>query len=395
MIISRKMVGLESFKTEPLKVKSVLDPTALWFFAPEMNNNPYQRLLYSFFADQKIQTQGFRKIDDAVAAAIAAPTTVPRVLHLHWLNVVLAGATSDERAIARIEHFEQQLQAAKAAGVKIVWTSHNVLPHESFAQEFAIRIRKAMVESADLIHVMSPDTVEQCAPFFDIDPRKVVRGEHAGYHGFYQMPNDNKDLRGRWGLPQGGQLGLILGGIKPYKGLNEFSEYFINATANNPRRLTLVIAGKAARDFNDSQLCKLAEISPNLHVIPKLITDEQVASLMMMADFAAIPYRNSLNSGSLVLGLTFGKPILARASAGSTHLLEDGAGVIYDDDAQLADLLSDTSWIERTAPAAAEMSRRLDHTTVATAYARMARTFVDHGTEAAQSIIGNNGGLAL
>ena len=187
-----------------------------------------------------------------------------------------------------------------------------------------------MIASADLIHVMSPDTVEQCAPYFELDRSKVVRSEHAGYHGFYTLPEDGKDARARWGLPQGGQLGLILGGIKPYKGLNEFSEYFIDATANDPRRMSLVIAGKAARDFEDSQLHKLSALSPNLHVIPKLITDEQVASLMVMADFAAIPYRNSLNSGALVLGLTFGKPMLARASAGSTHLLADGAGTLRD-----------------------------------------------------------------
>lgn len=395
MIINPLMVGMKTATNAESENSFISDPTALWFFAPEMNNNPYQRLLYAYFAEQKIQHQGFRKIEDAVAAAINAPTDLPRVLHLHWLNVVLAGATSDERALRNIEDFEQLLNSAKKAGVKIVWTVHNVLPHESFTQEFAIRVRKSMVASADLIHVMSPDTVAQCAPYFEIDPAKVVRSEHAGYHGFYSAPQDNKDARARWGLPQGGQLGLILGGIKPYKGLNEFSEHFIAATASDPRRLTLVIAGKAARDFEDSPLHKLAALSPNLHVIPKLITDEQVASLMEMADFAAIPYRNSLNSGALVLGLTFGKPMLARASAGSTHLLADGAGVIYEDDNELEKLLTDTSWIQSTTPHARRASQQLEHSVVALAFARMARVFIDNGVDAARESIGTNGGLAL
>ena len=367
-------------------------PRALWFFAPHMYGNPYQDLLYSHFSDVGIEVRGLRSIEAAVSALESAPRNIPKVLHLHWLNVVLAGAKSSNDANKLIAEFERQLDRAIAAGAQLVWTVHNVLPHESYEQSAAIRVREAMVKRAHLIHVMSPDTVELCSPYFAIPAAKVVRADHAGYHGhFPQVPTS--DVRREWGLPQGGKVGVIIGGIKPYKGLNEFAEHFISATRSHPRDVTLVIAGKAGDEVMHSPLWELAEYAPNLHVIPRMLTDEQVASLTTMADFTVIPYRNSLNSGALVLGLTFGKPILARASAGSTHLLADGAGRIYHEDDELESILADNSWVDQATPAAQEMSRQLDRDVMTNNFARMALAFIEGGAASAQTSIGSDGGM--
>ena len=365
---------------------------ALWFFAPHMYGNPFQDLLYSGFHKVGIQTQGFRTIEAAVQAIEKAPRTTPRVLHLHWLNVVLADAKTDSDAQRLMSEFESQLDRVLAVGGRIVWTVHNVLPHESYDTAAAIRVRNAVVARAELIHVMSPDTVALCRPYFEIPQSKVLRAEHAGYHGHYP-PISSPDLRREWGIAQGGRVGVIIGGIKPYKGLNEFSEHFVNATHAHPRDVTLIIAGKAGDEVMNSLLWKRAELSSNLHVIPRMLTDEQVASLTTMADFTVIPYINSLNSGALVLALTFGTPVLARASAGSTHLLDSGAGRVYHDDAQLEQEFRDLAWIDTARPEAVRMSTRLERTVVTDNFAAASLEFVEHGAEAAQRRIGQNGGL--
>ncbi len=393
MIILTRMLNKPAHLTwNPTKHPKPKQPRALWFFAPHMYGNPYQDLLYSGFSDQGIETRGFRTIAAAVEAIEKAPAGIPKVLHLHWLNVVLADAKSVADANKLIAEFEAQLDRALAAGARLVWTVHNVLPHESYEQSAAIRVRNAMISRAELVHVMSPETRDLCRPYFDIPESKLVRAEHAGYHGHYPDITSS-DLRREWGIAQGGQVGVIIGGIKPYKGLNEFAEHFINATRDRQREVTLIIAGKAGEDVMHSPLWKLAEMSSNLHVIPRMLTDEQVASLTTMADFTVIPYRNSLNSGALVLGLTFGKPILARASAGSTHLLQDGAGCVYQDDAELESILRDTSWVDAARPHAQHMSYRLNRETVTHNFAAMALAFVERGAAAAQERIGHNGGL--
>jgi hypothetical protein len=317
----------------------------------------------------------------------------PKVLHLHWLNVVLAGTKSDSDINSAIAIFEKQLDRAIAAGAKIAWTVHNVLPHESFQKEPSIRVRNLVVERASMIHIMSPETVAACAPFFEIPSELVVRCEHAGYNGYFNSPVAATDILRMWGLPHGGKTGVIIGGIKPYKGLNEFAEQFVSATAHNPRSLQMIIAGKPDDDFLKSKLFALAELSPNLHVIPRMITDDQVAGLMTAADFSVIPYQSSLNSGALVLGLTFGNPVLARQSAGSTHLLESGAGRVYSDDNELASLLNNPDWIDTARPHAERLSRELDHDVVTNNFARMIRSFALDSVHVARETVGSNGGM--
>lgn len=391
MIIMTRMLNMPPhMKWNPVVHRPVSNPTAVWHFAPHMYGNPFQDILYSKFPQHGIETRGHRDIESAVQAVEKAHGN--KVLHLHWLNVVLATAKSEPAARRNIEEFRRQLERAKRAGAKIVWTVHNVLPHESYEQSLAIEVRKLAIESADIIHVMSPDTVDQCSGHFDIPLHKVVRVEHPGYHGHYP-PAPELNLRRMWGLPQGGKLGVIIGGIKPYKGLNEFAEHFVRATQHRPRDLSLVIAGKAGDEVMHSTLWQLAETSPNLHLIRRMLTDEQVSSLMSAADFTAIPYRNSLNSGALVLGLTFGKPVLARSSAGSTHLLSDGAGKVYESDSHLDTILSDNSWINSATPAALHMSHRLDRDFVTEKFAQVALALVDSGVAAAQAVVGSTGGL--
>lgn len=392
IILTRMLNKPVHLSWNPAKLPKPKHPRALWFFAPHMYGNPYQDLLYTGFSEVGIETRGFRTIEAAVEALEKAPSGIDKVLHLHWLNVVLVDAKTASDANKLIAEFESQLDRAIATGARLVWTVHNVLPHDCLEQSWAIRVREAVIRRADIVHVMSPDTVELCRPYFDIPDSKLVRAEHAGYHGHYPAINST-DLRREWGIAQGGKLGVIIGGIKPYKGLNEFAEHFVNATRSNPRDVTLIIAGKAGDDVTNSPLWQLAEMSSNLHVIPRMLTDEQVASLTTMADFTVIPYRNSLNSGALVLGLTFAKPILARASAGSTHLLADGAGRVYADDAELETILQDTHWVDEARPHAQRMSERLDRGVVTRNFAEMALAFIENGVAAAQHRIGPHGGL--
>lgn len=393
MIILTRMLNKPAHVSwNPVAHPAPRETKALWFFAPHMYGNPYQDLLYSGFSKVGIQARGFRTIEAAVQAIERAPRNLPRVLHLHWLNVVLADAKTESDTQRLIAEFEAQLDRVLAVGARLVWSVHNVLPHESYDSAAAVRVRNAIISRAELVHVMSPDTVALCRPYFTIPESKVLRAEHAGYHGHYPTINST-DLRREWAIAQGGRVGVVIGGIKPYKGLNEFAEHFVNATRMHQRDVTLIIAGKAGDEVMHSQLWKLAELSSNLHVIPRMLTDEQVASLTTMADFTVIPYRNSLNSGALVLGLTFGTPVLARASAGSTHLLEDGAGRIYHDDAELESELRNLAWIDDAKPHAQRMSRRLDRTTVTDNFAAAAMAFIHGGAEAAQQQIGPHGGL--
>lgn len=364
-----------------------------WVYAPHFIGNPYQALLTMAMPDHDIAAVGSANIGDGVKAIRSAKQVRERVLHLHWLNGVLSGAGTAEEAHRRVDAFARQLDAVHADGIKLVWTMHNVLPHESVFEDQEVRIRELIVERADLIHVMSPRSAELAAPLFTLPADRTVRVEHPGYQGFYPQWISRAAARRQFGFTPGEQVVLVLGAIKPYKGLQELAQRIDDVSGRHPRRVSLLIAGSAGSDKGTRELLDLADRHPAIHVLPERIPAEDVGTLFAAADVAAVPYTASLNSGALVLGLSMGVPVLARASAGSTHLLRDGAGVVYDDHQQLEHALLDTTWHATARPAAQHMAHRLRPTHISDVFARVARVFVDQGIRAAQAVAGPDGGL--
>lgn len=172
---------------------------ALWAFAPHFVGNPFQEILYSSMASHGIALRGARTYPDA-AAQLDLNLPFPKVLHLHWLNVVLSGATTHEECEKRISDFARLLDRLVTAGVRLVWTMHNVLPHESRFTDMEIALRKVVIDRAEMIHIMSPDSASLSAGLFELPAEKLVRVEHPGYTGFYPEWYDKDDARNQLGL---------------------------------------------------------------------------------------------------------------------------------------------------------------------------------------------------
>lgn len=379
MILTSRVLNLQSGQVRPPKRHHKNESfVAELHFTPHMHGNPFQDLMYSKFSEVGINVISHRTIAGAIKA-VEKSTAKEKILHFHWLNVVLSDVP-DSDLQKHIREFESQLIRAKKAGAKIVWTVHNVLPHDGFQVENSIKVRKLIVAFADMVHIMNPDTVEKCAEYFEIPASKVLRLEHSGYHGFYPPLTRAQDLSDLWGLPRSAKVLVSMGGIKPYKGLGEFAKVFKASADSNTH---LLIAGQTEIGFQKSELWKMAELSPNLHVLPEVISNSLVNPLMSRADAVVIPYQASLNSGAMVLGLTFANPILARKTAGSIHLLASGAGRIYESESELSPLISDLSWLPASQLKAAEVSRSLDLTTRASQTAEVFARFIEAGVLAA------------
>lgn len=364
-----------------------------WIYAPHFVGNPYQQLLTMGMPEHDITSMGGANIGEAVKLLRGASHLDQRVLHLHWLNVVLAGAKTSEEAKQRVGSFERTLDTLHKQGVRIVWTMHNVLPHESVHEDLEVRVRELIVDRAEMVHVMNPDTIAMAEPYFHIPADKVVRVEHPGYQGYYPERMSRAAARAQFGFGAQEQVSLVLGAIKPYKGLLDLAREFDRLSLSHPRKLNLLIAGGAGNDAGTQELLDLASAHPAIHVLPERIIPEDVWTLFAAADNAIIPYKASLNSGALVLALSMGVPVIARATAGSTHLLADGAGRVYSSDGELDDALLDRSWQGPARERALVMRQRLRPAHLSDVFARVARAFIDQGVVAARAVAGPNGGL--
>lgn len=99
-----------------------------------------------------------------------------------------------------------------------------------------------------------------------------------------------------------------MGMIKPYKNCDALIKEF---NAAKLKDYVLVIAGKPDTPKYKRELEELAKNNEHIHLRLEFIPDNQLHLYMSAADCVILPYKSILNSGALLLALSFNKPVIA------------------------------------------------------------------------------------
>lgn len=301
-------------------------PYVLSYF-PVATMNPYQRLLYSRAAES-----GFAIVPTLQMQQLGRIHWRGRsVLHLHWLASVLNGVSTPGAADARIEGLRADIAGWRAAGHRIVWTMHNVLPHDCAFPEAEIGLRRVLVEGSDAIHVLSHASVSEARRYYDLPDEKVFHGPHPSYEGWYANVDGEVAAKLDLDLPPDSFTYLFFGSLQPYKGALELVETFIRLRERNPgRKLRLVIAGKPVDASYASAIRAAALGHASIKFIPSAMEERQIQVLFNAADAVVAPYRRTLNSGVAMLAASFRKPLVAPGNGGVGETFAEDPTLLYD-----------------------------------------------------------------
>ncbi|MFI7588422.1 glycosyltransferase [Spongisporangium articulatum] len=358
----------------------------VWPFTPYYSGNPFQAVLYGGFADRSMVAAPAFRVGDLLRGTDGWPADLPLVVHLHWLNQVLAGASSAAAAGAAVDEHSRLLDTLTARGAKLVWTVHNALPHDTAFEAQEVRLREEVLARADLVHVMSPLTAELVSPWFTLPADRTYRCDHPGYQGVYPDWVSALEARSRLRIPEGSVALLVTGALKPYKGLLDLLDAVDVVNAAAPQGIVLVVAGASDGAPETERFLARAYLHPAVRVLPGKVAESDFQVLLRGTDVVALPYRRSLNSGVLALALTFGKPVLLPSGSGSAPVVaaDPGAAFLYDAEAgpealvaALRSLLGADLAAAQVAAAAA--GRRIDRATVAGRFADDLRGWADTG----------------
>jgi glycosyltransferase involved in cell wall biosynthesis len=202
-----------------------------------------------------------------------------------------------------------------------VWTAHNALP---LAPVFAddVRARRRLVGACDLVIAHSQATLEELAAHGIVPRRGAVIP-----HGPFAKPAA-PDLARAPGDGRQPRQFLFLGKIRPYKGVDTLLEAFAALPAEPDARLT--VAGECVDPSLAAQLAELAGRAPGRVTLRlEWVSDQEAARLLETADAVVLPYRRITTSGSAVLALGYGRPLVVPDLPGLAELPDD-AVVRYD-----------------------------------------------------------------
>jgi len=245
----------------------------------------------------------------------------PDVVHVQFIPLVSRGLP-----------FELWfLNWVRALGCKVVYTIHNVLPHDS-GQQYR-DIYGKIYRLAD--HLICHDQHAKAAVSaeFQVPSEKVT----VIPHGPLLTPGGRSTklrARERLGLPKEGCVVLWQGILRPYKGVPFLLKAWREACQQG-LNATLIIAGTGEKEILDALTNQVQElgIAASVRLDLRFISVEMLENYLSAADILVYPYVSVTTSGALMTGITYGKAVIASALPAFQELLQHGEnGLLIDYD---------------------------------------------------------------
>jgi glycosyltransferase involved in cell wall biosynthesis len=323
---------------------------------PRDDQNPYQRLLYGDMRPLGVTVSYLGQLTSShtlnlllmPAELVAWRARGARLLHVHWLYRFGLPGTGRFPAVRRLSQtwLGVWLWTARRLGLRLVWTVHNVLPHTQIFADDA-RARRTLVASCDLVLAHSGSALAELVTLGAVPRRTAVIP-----HGPMAPSGPAASLRTP-GSDGGPRQFLFFGQVHEYKGVEDLLAAFTALPPGEQARLT--VAGECHDPGLRSRLDALAEgcgerVALRLGRVP----EENVTPLLAAADVVVLPYRRITTSGSAMLALAHGRPLIVPDVAALAGLSRQ-AIVTYD--RTRPGLVAALTRLVRTeGPALAEMS---------------------------------------
>jgi glycosyltransferase involved in cell wall biosynthesis len=293
--------------------------------------NPYQRLLYGEMQRLGVQVTYIGELTPSQTLnLLLLPLEVgvrriggARLIHLHWVFIFTLPGARRFPIMRRLAHiwFLVWLRICRMLGMRIIWTAHNVLPHGPVFTDDA-SARRTLVKASDLVVAHSQSALAELAALGAVARRSVVI-----QHGPI-APTRSATSLGAPGADGGPRRFLFFGRVQEYKGVDDLLAAFVAMPDDVAAHL--MVAGQCDDPRLRSRLYALAR-GAGARVVLRLerVPEEEITELLTAADVVVLPFRRVTTSGSAMLALSHGRPLIVPDLAGLADL-PDQAVIRYD-----------------------------------------------------------------
>jgi beta-1,4-mannosyltransferase len=295
--------------------------------------NPYQTLLQKALCTQAVNAKfacGYRRGLPLYRAIKDAKEPI-HILHLNWLEAYLRGKNKLTYIIYAFK-FLLDLLLVRAIGTKIVWTIHDQLEHESLCPSLEQWIRYQLIRLTNQVILHNQSSLDWLLKTYCLPLEHANVIPHGHYRDVYAPPITAMDARRQLQLPLEGRIYLNLGMLKPYKGIEHLIEVWQTCSATSQDN-TLLIAGQPIHSNYKEFLEQQIEQHPNILFRSGFVDDSLISAFFSAADVIVLPYKQILTSGSVLLAMSYGKPIIAPRLGGIPEVLPYADDLLYDPDA--------------------------------------------------------------
>ncbi|MTJ11414.1 glycosyltransferase [Anabaena sp. UHCC 0187] len=292
-------------------------------------DNPYQTLLSKSLENQGAEVLfpfGYRRVFP-IFRAIKSLKKID-ILHLHWISPYFKGKNIVIKLIYAIK-FLIDIFLTKLVGVKIVWTIHNHISHDSQFPILEHWLQQNLFNLANSIIVHNSLVIKDIAKSYKFAKSKAEIIPHGHYREIYKNAVSQVEARQALGIPLSGIVYLNLGMLRPYKGLERLLKVW-EENQEFHKESTLLIAGKALDESYLQKLTQLASTTQGVILHADFVEDSKIHLFFSAADIVVLPFEKILTSGSLILAMSYNKPIIAPRTDSIVETLGAADWLLYE-----------------------------------------------------------------
>ncbi len=286
--------------------------------------NPYLDLLESSLQEAGVEVSTL-PIDEPYRNWLVKNREQIDVLHFHWLNPMYIRSSFAQTGIALVK-FAWRLTQARRLGYRIVWTMHNLWPHErrypildTIAQRMMLRAAHAVIVHCNQARQSLKDVFGQ---------RKNIYVIPIGnYPRLSDKEVDPIEVKQNLGMNPQQFMFFTFGQIRRYKGLENLIEAFQDIKAS---QVTLLIAGNASSPELAKEITRRAATDIRIHLKIGWIPNQILHAYLISAETVVLPFRNLTTSSTAMLSFSYGKPVIAPHLGCLPELIDDQTGFLYN-----------------------------------------------------------------
>lgn len=273
------------------------------------NDNPYQKL----FADAlegagvsvaRMKCKRLFPIEEIRQSEL-------QVVHMDWAHKFYGGRN---RLFAQFKTMSFRRRLKALGSRKLVWTIHNLFRHEAtMPSRREMSIRRWIASQCDALVALSNCAADQVRELLMPPDSVIVRVvPHGHYADVYPNEVSQAEARRHLGLEDVRRCVLFLGLLRRYKGVDLLIRAFSRV---GKRGDALVIAGLPSFGFDVVELERMArDLCPEgcrILIKAQEVDDSDIQFYYNACDIVALPFRRVLNSGSVLLAMSFGKCVVS------------------------------------------------------------------------------------
>lgn len=251
------------------------------------------------------------------------------VYHLHWLSNYIRFEEFPKKHIYGVKLLFD-LFLVKLAGIRLVWTIHNLLPHETKYPGFEKWINRRVASLADELIVHSVSAQDAVVENYGIKRERIKVIPHGHYRSVYGELPGKSVAKKKLHLDESKKVILCLGMLRPYKGIEDLIEAWRLLPGELKAGAILLIAGKAIDSDYLGNIEVLRADESSIRLDEGFIPDSELLNYIASADAVALPFRRILTSGSLLLAISYGRPVISPNIPLVKEVIGEAPGFIYD-----------------------------------------------------------------